>query len=218
MPKIVDWDARRDEILSATWRVIARDGIAKATIRAIAREAGCSRGILAHYFDDKADILGSALVMSHRRVGARMAASTAGCSGLDALRIVMLEALPLDERRDLEAQIEISFWGRALGNPVLRDLQHREFDRLRRRLRTHLDEARSLGELGDHVDLDLATHQLVVLIDGVSAERVLYPDRVPPERQVDLLDRLLDGLRSPAANAVAARPGARAGQSVSSSA
>ena len=44
MPKIVDWDARRDEILSATWRVIARDGIAGATIRAIAREANCSRG------------------------------------------------------------------------------------------------------------------------------------------------------------------------------
>ena len=63
MPKIVDWDARRDEILAATWRVIARDGIARATIRAIAREADCSRGILAHYFDDKADILGSALLL-----------------------------------------------------------------------------------------------------------------------------------------------------------
>ena len=39
MPKIVDWDERRDEILSATWRVIARDGIDGATIRAIAKEA-----------------------------------------------------------------------------------------------------------------------------------------------------------------------------------
>ena len=77
MPKIVDWDARRDEILSATWRVIARDGISGATIRAIAREANCSRGILAHYFDDKADILGSALVMSHRRVVARAMPSRA---------------------------------------------------------------------------------------------------------------------------------------------
>src|SRR5215470_3916868 len=195
MPKIVDWDERRDEILSATWRVIARDGITGATIRAIAKEANCSRGILGHYFDDKADILGSALVHSHRRVGARMTQASAGQTGLTALRTVMLEALPLDERRDLEAQIEISFWGRALGNPALRDLQHREFDRLRKRLRRHLDEARSLGELGEQIDLDLATHQLVVLIDGVSAERVLYPDRVRPDRQVDLLDRLLDGLR-----------------------
>src|SRR5215472_14196237 len=119
MPKIVDWDARRDEILSATWRVIARDGIARATIRAIAREAGCSRGILAHYFDDKADILGSALVMSHRRVVTRMEARAAGLTGLAALRAIVLEALPLDDERDLEAQIEISFWGRARGNSAL---------------------------------------------------------------------------------------------------
>jgi AcrR family transcriptional regulator len=196
MPKIVDWDQRRDEILSATWRVIARDGIAGATIRAIAKEANCSRGILGHYFDDKADILGSALVHSHRRVGARMAQGSAGLTGLSALRNVMLEALPLDDRRDLEAQIEISFWGRALGNAPLRDLQHSEFDRLSARLRGHLDEAAEHGELASNCDLDLATHQLLVLIDGLSAQRVLYPDRVTPQRQIEMLDRLLDSFRS----------------------
>lgn len=195
MPKIVDWDARRDEILSATWRVIARDGIARATIRAIAREAGYSPGILAHYFDDKADILGSALLMSHRRVAARMDAGTAGLSGLDALKVVMLEALPLDERRDLEAQIEISFWGRALGTAELRELQHTEFDHLCARLRRHLEEAAGRGELAGSVGIGLATHQLVVLIDGLSAERVLYPGRVTPERQVEMLEALLDSFR-----------------------
>ena len=196
MPKIVDWDQRRDEILSATARVIARNGIAGATIRAIAKEAGCSRGILAHYFDDKADILGSALVQCHRRVGARMAQASSGLAGLDALRAVMMEALPLDERRDLEAQIEISFWGRALGNAPMRDLQHSEFDLFRARLRAHLDEAARMSELGADCDPDLATHQLLVLIDGLSAERVLYPDRVSPERQVQMLDRLLTSFRS----------------------
>jgi AcrR family transcriptional regulator len=193
MPKIVDWDARRDEILSATWRVIARDGIARATISAIAREANCSRGILAHYFDDKADILGSALVMSHRRVAARMDAAAESLRGLDALRVVMLEALPLDERRDLEAQIEISFWGRALGNPALRDLQHSEFDHLLARLRRHLREAAGLGQLRADIDISLAAHQLVVLIDGISAERVLYPDRVTPDRQRKMLREQLAG-------------------------
>jgi AcrR family transcriptional regulator len=212
MPKIVDWDSKRDEILSATWRVIARDGITGATIRAIAKEANCSRGILGHYFADKADILGSALVLSHRRVGARMSAAAAGLAGLRALRIVMLEALPLDGRRDLEAQIEISFWGRALGNAELRDLQHSEFDRLCARLRGHLSEAAGLGELRDDCNLELATHQLVVLIDGLSAERVLYPDRVTPGRQVEMLDRLLrsfaaSDLVGEAAPTVPGRPG-----------
>lgn len=201
MPKIVDWDQRRDEILAATWRVIARDGITGATIRAIAKEAGCSRGILGHYFDDKADILGSALLLSHRRVGARMSAAASGQAGLAALRAVMLEALPLDDRRDLEAQIEISFWGRALGNAALSELQHSEFERLCARLRGHLQEAAGLGELRDDCDLDLATHELVVLIDGVSAERVLYPDRVTPQRQAQMLDRLLASLQ-PAAQPV----------------
>jgi AcrR family transcriptional regulator len=199
MPKIVDWDAKRDEILSATWRVIAREGIARATITAIAREARCSRGILAHYFDDKADILGSALMMSHRRVIARIDANTAGRRGLDALRVVMLEALPIDEQRDLEAQIEISFWGRALGTPGLRDLQHTEFDLLSQRLRRHLEQAERLGELAPGLDLDFAAHQLVVLIDGLSAQRVLYPDRVSPERQIGMLDHLLASFAVPAA-------------------
>ena len=196
MPKIVDWEARRDEILSATWRVIARDGITGATIRAIAREANCSRGILAHYFDDKADILGSALVMSHRRVVARMNARAGGLTGLDALRAVMLEALPLDDQRDLEAQIEISFWGRALGHPELRNLQHAEFDRFAERLRGYLAEAEKEGQLRDGVDLGLTAHQLLVLIDGLSAERVLYPDRVTPARQQEMLDQLLGSLRA----------------------
>ena len=195
MPKIVNWDERRDEILAATWRVIARDGIAKATIRAIAREAHCSAGILAHYFDDKADILGSALMLSHRRVAARMAALAAGRTGLEALRIVMLEALPLDDERDLEARIEISFWGRALGNLDLRAVQNAEFDRFARRLRAHLAEAREHGELRDGVDIDLAAHQLLVLIDGLSAQRVLYADRVTAARQRQMLDALLDSFR-----------------------
>ncbi len=191
MPKIVDWDAKRDEILSATWRVIARDGIAKATIREIAREANCSRGILAHYFDDKADILGSALVLSHRRVAARMGTAARGLTGLAALRAVMLEALPLDDQRDLEAQIEISFWARALPDSDLRELQHSEFEKLWSRLLRHLDEAASAGEVADDLDRDFATHQLVALIDGLSAERVLYPGRVSPDRQVAMLDALL---------------------------
>src|ERR1700749_1460270 len=194
MPKIVYWDPRRGEILSATWRVIVRDGIAGATVRAIAREARCSPGILAHYFDDKADIMGSALALAHRRGAPRMDSKGAGGAGLDALRLVMLEALPLDDERDLEAQIEISFWGRALGDPELRKVQNAEFDRFEARLHRHLVEARRQGELPDSVDIDLAAHQLLVLIDGLSAERVLYPGRVGPDRQQQMLDALLGSL------------------------
>jgi len=191
VPKIVDWDARRDEILEATWRVIARDGLFNTTVRAIAREANCSQGILSHYFTDKQDILAAALLMSHRRVRQRTEKKVAGQRGMAALRIAMLEALPLDEERDLEARIEVSFWGRMLSDHGLGELGENEVDQLWTRLNGHLEEARELDELVEGLDLDLATHELVALIDGLSVERVHVPDRVPPQRQLLMLDRLL---------------------------
>ena len=104
----------------------------------------------------------------------------------------MLEALPLDSQRLLEAEIEVSFWGRSLGSPELAALQNAEFEKLWSRLRTLLLDAQNLGELAPAVDIEEATHRLVALIDGLSVEAVLYPARVPPGRQVALLDQLLD--------------------------
>lgn len=178
MPKIVDWDERRDEVLTATWRVIAREGFAKTTIRKIALEAGYSHGVLAHYFTNKQDILASALLLCHQRVRKRMKLRAQGLAGLDALRVKMIECLPLDAERDLEAGIEISFWHQALGNPELAQLQNDEFDLLWAELRDLLVETKKLGQLRDGLDIEEAVHALIVLNDGLSVERVLYPSRV----------------------------------------
>ena len=71
MPKAVDHNERREALLAAVWRVIARDGLERATVRTIAEETGWSTGVLAHYFADKEDILTSALQLSHERIAAR---------------------------------------------------------------------------------------------------------------------------------------------------
>lgn len=198
MPKIIDWEARKGEILEATWRVIARDGLSRTTVRAIAREADCSLGILSHYFDDKLDILASALLLSHQRVRERTEKKVVGLSGMAALRIAMLEALPLDAERELEARIEVSFWGRILSDARLSELGQIEVNLLGSRLRGHLNEARDAGELRENLDLDLATQELLVLIDGISVERTHFPASVPPKRQVEMLELRLSEFRAPA--------------------
>ena len=48
---------RRNEVVKATWRVIAREGLGKASMRAIAHELGTSTGVLTHYFRDKDQML-----------------------------------------------------------------------------------------------------------------------------------------------------------------
>ena len=66
MPKIVDHESRRQELVEAAWRVINRVGIDATTVREIAAESGYSTGSLAHYFATKDDILRSALERAER--------------------------------------------------------------------------------------------------------------------------------------------------------
>lgn len=195
MPKIVDHAERRSSIISATWRVIARGGLANTTTREIAKEAGCSTGVLAHYFTDRADILASALVAAHRGVRARIEASVGDAQGLEALRRFMLEVLPLNDQGILEARIEACFWGEAIGNHDLMKIQNDEVDSFCARVRALLVQAEKDGELHTSVDIDQTVHQCLILMDGLSIQSVMYPDRSVAKEQVALLDELLARLR-----------------------
>src|SRR3954453_13468370 len=98
MPKIVDQDARREEVLEATWRVIIHGGLSAATMRAIAKEAGTSTGLVNHYFADKSEVLAAALQLNQARMIERMTESIVGVEpGLDALRKLVEATLPLDK-------------------------------------------------------------------------------------------------------------------------
>jgi AcrR family transcriptional regulator len=208
VPKIVDHQLRRQELLAATWRVIARTGIVGVTTREIAREAGVSTGVLAHYFADKEELLAAALRLSHQQVYARIRERTQGLLGLDAIRALMLEALPLDSERLLEAQIEINFLSLALGNSGLRDLQHEEFERFWDALHYRVCEAQKLGHIPAGADPSDITHELVILVEGLSQEAVLYPSRTTPQRQCQTLNAILERLASraePAQPAVGAQ-------------
>jgi AcrR family transcriptional regulator len=203
VPKIVDHELRREELLAATWRVIARTGIIGVTTREIAREAGFSTGVLAHYFADKEELLAAALRLSHQQVYARIRERTQGLLGMDAIRVVMLEALPLDDQRMLEAQIEMSFLSLALGNDALRELQHEEFERFWDVLNYRVCEAQKLGQIWAGADPSDITHELMILVEGMSQEAVLYPSRATAQRQCQTLEAVLGRLDSPAGAAPA---------------
>ena len=193
MPKIVDHDERRRSLIEATWRVIAREGIASATTRGIAREAGCSSGVLAHYFADKAELMASAMLAAHAEVHARL---DPGLTGLASVRQYMLECLPLDERRRFLAVVEVSFWGQAVGNPRLVELYAQEVEGFRGRIRVRLVHAREQGELRPEVDVEAVVHELHVLNDGLSLQAALNPGSATAEEQTALVDAILDRIRS----------------------
>jgi AcrR family transcriptional regulator len=194
VPKIVDHDQRRQEIVAATWRVIDRHGLDEATTRRIAEEAGYSSGVLAHYFRDKDDILVQALTLAHAHVRARSAAVVREQRGLAALRAVVEEALPLDAARLLEARIEFSFLERARNVPRLREVHREEVAHFRasltRLVRAARDDGAALGVTDDE-----AVEQILVLVDGLSIQALLDPERITPDVQRRMLDLLLASWR-----------------------
>lgn len=192
MPKLVDHDVRRKQLLDAVWRIIARAGIAGATTREIAREAGVSNGVLAHYFPDKDSLLTAALRSSYKQYYDRVSQKTQGLVGLDAIRVIVSEALPLDPQRLTEAQVGVSFYGMALGNATLTETVRAEFERFWDFLSYRVTEALTLGQLTPDTRPEDVIHELVVLVDGLSVQAVLYPARVPASRQKQILEAILE--------------------------
>ncbi|GAA5075819.1 AcrR family transcriptional regulator [Thermocatellispora tengchongensis] len=194
MPKMVDHEERREEVVAAACRVILREGIEAATTRAIAREAGYSNGVLTHYFADKDEILLSALRSSHRRIVARLRGKLAGRTGYAALRELLLDNLPLDDERARETGLEVGFWSRSLTSTALLEVQREEAAELRYLVRSLLGAAAEAGEITTGEDLDDVAERLLALVDGLSVRRLLYPDVLGAERLERLLTAELDRL------------------------
>jgi AcrR family transcriptional regulator len=188
MPKKVDHDARREELVLAAWRVIAANGIDEVTIRDIARESGYSSGVLAHYFKNKDDLLAHALRLSHTRIRKRYDAEVETPVAVDALRAILIDNLPMDEQRDMETRIEMSFWARALRNEELHEIQQDESETLRTLLRELVEKAQKDKAISKKHDREEILELLGAMIDGISLHALLYPDRLPPKKQAAVME------------------------------
>ena len=147
MPKIVDHDQRRLELVDATWRIIARLGMEGATMREIAEEAGFANGALKPYFPTKDLLLTSAFGHVFNRTNQRITAMTEGLSGVAALRAFCAEVLPLDEERVNEARIVIPFWQKALNDAHMATLHSESMSQWHTTITAHCAAARAAGEV-----------------------------------------------------------------------
>jgi len=67
MPKIVDHNQIREDILSGSFELFARTGFSPLTMREIAQQLGLSTGTLYHYFSSKEEIFRQMLELLSRR-------------------------------------------------------------------------------------------------------------------------------------------------------
>jgi AcrR family transcriptional regulator len=194
VPKIVDHEERRQQLVEAVWRVINRRGLENTTVREIALESGYSTGSLAHYFPTKDDILRSALERADQQIRERLQQMPAEARPVTRLRDALRQALPLDEERVLELTLDVNFWARALNQPALRTLQHRDHDRWRACILALVRESQRAGQIDRRRKADIVTDLLVGFVDGIGLQGLVYPELISRARIDLLLDALLVSL------------------------
>lgn len=194
MPKLVDREQRRQEILEVTWRIMASRGADAATMREIAREAGYANGALAPYFSSKDALVEAAYVYVFDQTNERIGAAVAGKRGVAALRAFLVEVLPTTELTRLEARIVLPFWNRAVTDERLALLNDGAFRRWRREIGALLEQGREDGDVTVDTPDDVLVDQLLSLALGLQVLALLPESPTKPDTQLAMLDAALAAL------------------------
>ncbi|MFB2583431.1 TetR/AcrR family transcriptional regulator [Herbiconiux liukaitaii] len=195
MPKIVDHDSRRQEIIAVVWRLIATEGIDSVTTRRIAEVTGQANGTLLYYFPNKSAVLEAAFRYAFQATNERTDAADPLRHGLAGLRILCLEIMPLDETRLMEARLVITFWQRALASAESAQLHSEFMNDWRSEMTERILEAQADGEVPADLPVQGTVDELLSMLMGVQVMAVLSPADTGPERQLAQLDGFMERIR-----------------------
>jgi AcrR family transcriptional regulator len=161
---------RREQIVRATIRCLARDGYAGLTMKRVAAEAAVSQGILHYYFRDKAAMLAAAArrvtVDLDRRVAAESRRARDARGGLRAvIRACLRTAV---DNRDFWT-VFIEFWGEAFHERRLAAVNRQAYARARRLIGAGLARGVATGEFR-RIDVKEAAALVLAVLDGLSLQ------------------------------------------------
>ncbi|GAA3165067.1 MULTISPECIES: TetR/AcrR family transcriptional regulator [Streptomyces] len=207
MPKLVDRDARRRDVVDALFRVVVRDGLQRASLRAVADEAALNIGSVRHYFASQQELMRFAMESMLERVSARLmrrvdaVGGVAGHPRAEQYRLVadlLGELLPLDDLRRAEVTVFLDFTAAARTEPAFADLSRKAATGTRALIHRALTGLADDGSLGPGRDVPAETERLAALIDGLGLTAVLHPAVVTPAVCADTLRTHLADLAAPA--------------------
>ncbi|QZY51664.1 TetR/AcrR family transcriptional regulator [Leucobacter tenebrionis] len=177
MPKIIDHDQRRKEIVDVTWQLIVEGGIEAATMREIASRAGFANGALKHYFSGKDAIIEGAYERSLSRIQGRLAEHVAGKRGIEALEMSMRYTLPTNEDATA-ARVLLSFWERCAFSSEIDHDYGEHLTSWKAGYMQYLREGREDGDIVTETPDEQLVSEIVLMNIGATVTRVVSPEHL----------------------------------------
>lgn len=200
MPKFVDHEGRRRELIETTWRIIARRGLSAATMRQIASEAGFANGALKPYFPTKSDLLHATYSFVVERTETRIAHAVRGATGLEALAAFCAEIAPTRAELLEEAHIVVAFWELAASNTQRKKHLAELIEKWENTLVGYLDQAADAGHIHPELDRRAYAAALMSFLEGSQLTAVMAPDTYTPHAVHTHIAALIHAIEKPAAS------------------
>lgn len=194
MPKVVDHEARRQDFIDAAYQSILEDGLANTTIRGVAKRAGYTTGALVHYFKDKEELIRQALDANGNLVRNKMVEARQKLRGREALRTVLLEALPSNRKSASRWRIWLALWYHSESSSDMRKEERKRYKEWIGRISELLQESVELSELPEHINVENETKALVALADGMGVQYLMANGRLSVKQIIEIVDTYLERL------------------------
>jgi AcrR family transcriptional regulator len=194
-PRMTPRDRRR-QLLDAALRIIIRDGYGAVSIETIAREADVSRPVIYGVFDGLGDLLGALLDRQERRALAQLGAALPGVPGdQDPVEFIVGVVRSMVEvvADDPDTWIPILLPPDRTPQAV-RDRIDRDRERVRKQFEALLAWALTRRGRPADVDMELASHSMLVVVEHWGRLVLSDPERFTADRLAGFVEGLVGGL------------------------
>jgi AcrR family transcriptional regulator len=185
MPKVVDHEERRWEIVYALWLVIAEHGIEGVSLRHVAAAADVSMGRIQHYFGTKeALVLAGCTALVQSAHGGYQ--ETAEAAPRERLLHVVSQQIPRDDAGRVGVSVWYAYVAKSINHSavrqVLAEARRGAEEECVRLIQADRGEraSRAAGGDGDDPEALEQARRLLALADGLTL-RVLVRDLEPAE-------------------------------------
>jgi len=188
--------ARHGEIVDATVRVIAREGLSGASLRTIAREIGYTTGVVMHYFRDKEELLVAAAEAVFGPFEELLAEALRMDDSFEGLRRLCIIPLPTTPTKQLVPRLYAQVLASAESEPAFAEAFSARYGAIREGVRSLLVKGQRNGSFRADFDPDAQCAVLCALVDGLALHAISEPNLFPPGRIETLVTGELEKLRA----------------------
>lgn len=156
----------KDEVLEATWDLIADVGLSRVRIADIAERVGTSTGTIHYHFATKDDVLDAAFRYAVADSRRRSEEALAGADDPWERLVALLDAHMPDRERRREWVIWLQLWNEAAVGPRLRELNDEHYGRWLDLVEGIVREGQAGGIFRD-IDSRAFAVRLLTMMDGL---------------------------------------------------